>query len=726
MDNEKQVNVIAGDKKVLQRNNTNIYLFCIIAIGMFLRIWHINWSLPEVFEEAFPFSISWGFWNWGQGGFNFNPHNFHYPALSFYFNFLVQAIHYFVGSAIGLYNDLQSFQNACDCNPTNFIIQARLICCLFDTGTILIIYRLGKECSNEKTGLLAALFVAINPLLIMQSHLVNVDTQLTFFTTLSLFFMYRINKNLAMKWYILTGVSIGCSAASKYTGALLILVLIIVHLFRADSIAEAVRSLKNLNLILAILIAGIVFIATNPFIFISFKEFMIDYSYEELHMSSGHLGLDPTTSTVGYYLLQSLPTNLGWASLLIIIISAIYFLWSRKKTYLFLLVFPIIYFAVIFSWQMRADRYLLPVIPTLILIGSVGLVIIFEKVYGYIQKAAKPRFLLLKRILYLAVLIIGFVLFYHSAFSVIKYHQSFAHTDTRIIAKEWIKSHLRNNAVIVSPPIGLDFFDKSYNIFKIPFLAIESESVSSFYDARWYEDLDLVIGSDYDYGRYAQEPHKYAKFLNYYNTLRTQWKLEAEIKPVENQPGPTIWLYKPPDTLIHTKYFDADLIEKFHNIYVGEDIRYFFKMLATHLVVKGKLEKAEQIARLVKEWEMNNPDTRKSLGFILYSLKQYEEALNEFSSSLQLKPKQADVLSLYGNILFRLNRIEEAETYLKKALDINQRLEPVYKDLFDIYKRKNDKQSAIELLQRYKKAMPPNVDREKFIDSYIHALESMQ
>ena len=60
----------------------NRILLFILLLGVCLRLWYIDWGLPELFEEATPLTISWKFWNWGNPGFNFNPQFFNYPALT--------------------------------------------------------------------------------------------------------------------------------------------------------------------------------------------------------------------------------------------------------------------------------------------------------------------------------------------------------------------------------------------------------------------------------------------------------------------------------------------------------------------------------------------------------------------------------------------------------------------------------------------------------------------
>src|SRR5262245_29065555 len=95
-----------------------ILLALIAALACAIRSWHIGWGLPEIFEEATPFTVAWRLWNWGSPGLDLNPHFFNYPALTFYLNFLLQAIHFGAGRLAGAYADIAAFGQAYAADPT--------------------------------------------------------------------------------------------------------------------------------------------------------------------------------------------------------------------------------------------------------------------------------------------------------------------------------------------------------------------------------------------------------------------------------------------------------------------------------------------------------------------------------------------------------------------------------------------------------------------------------
>lgn len=66
---------------------------------------------------------------------------------------------------------------------------ARALTALFDTGTVLLVFFLGRRLFDTAVGLLASAFLAINVMHIQLSHFFISDPYLTFFITAALFFM---------------------------------------------------------------------------------------------------------------------------------------------------------------------------------------------------------------------------------------------------------------------------------------------------------------------------------------------------------------------------------------------------------------------------------------------------------------------------------------------------------------------------------------------------------
>src|SRR5208283_5276569 len=161
--------------------------------------------------------------------------------------------------------------------------------------------------------------------------------------------------------------------------------------------------------------------------------------------------------------------------------------------------------------------------------------------------------------------------------------------DTRIIAKEWLSDYLHDGSSYATGLFGIEFPRGKYHPVEIPFVPTGSENLSPFYDTRWYEDLDLLIASDYDYGRFAQEPKRYRTILNFYDTLHARWSLLHEIKVADNQQGYTFWFYKPPLSTPET--FNSELFQNLSILAETTLVATFSENLAFALFYKGRFAK---------------------------------------------------------------------------------------------------------------------------------------
>lgn len=710
-------------QNIFQYIQQHILLFLVIVICITLRLWNLKWGLPEIYEEAMPLNISWKFWNWGNPGLDFNPHFFIYPAFPFYFQFVVQTIHFMVGYVIGAYPSLIEFQQAYLMDPTAFVVIARLITVLFDVGIILIMYQLAIRIADKKEAIITAALISINVLHLKQSHLINVDTVLTFFSVLSLLFIYEMYKNNSTKWYIWSGISIGLATAAKYNGALLLIVLVIAHMLKSVSIKAAINSLLSKPLFISILSSVATFFIFNPFIIIRFNEFLAAFTDTQKHMTYGHLGLDKDTSTIEYYLFQSLPSYFGWLFTSVIIISVIYWFIKREKKNYIPILFLIVFLGTLFTWEMRADRYIFPVIPVLIFIGVLGFVKLWDKYIQYINKskilnATKSKFVTVSSGILISVIFISPMIS-----STLKYQRTHSSPDTRIMVKDWMVKNYPPLSSLAVGPFGLDFSKNNFFILPIPFNAVETEKTTPFYDIRWYENIDVVITSDYDYGRYLQEPVRFREILEFYDNVRKRWKLLNEVKPSEEQNGPSFWLYQPISNS-SKKVFDQELIDKLLSIGDSTRIINFVGKLGLILSVKGEYQKSEQLLEVVLHIDPNNFLTHKELATIKYNLNKYEDALSEIKYCLGINPDDAELLANQGSILLALNRLDEAEKSLKEALKLNDRIESAYIDLNLIYGGRNDIKNLIDNLKSYKKILAPNSKNIQLVDQLLIKLQS--
>jgi len=623
-------------------------MFVILLAGAAARCWHIGWGLPEIFEEATPFTVGWRYWHWGFPGLDFNPHFFNYPALTFLLNFILQSIHYAAGHLTGIYPDLSSFGKAFAADPSTFIVLSRLLTVAFDCATIYVVYLLSKEFMTPGAALLPALLIALNPLMIRNAHLINVDTPLVFLSVAATYTMIKLFRSGDLKWYVAAGVTIGLAASAKYTGALLIPVLIFAHILRSTDRNVGPTRVGPTRLIGAAGLAGAVFLLINPFVLLSFNEFYRDFSFEESHMAQGHLGIDVHQSTADFYLAEVLPAALGWVFLALVACSLLFMLIRRKKEELILAAVPVLYAFVIMTWKMRADRYILPALPFLVISGSIGLFALLS----WIRKSGRfGSAFESSRVRAAAALLSVLLIIVQPAAAVVAYSSTLSLPDTRTLAKEWILQNVPKGGAIVMPPFGLALPDSLCRIFPMPFLSVNAERVAPFYDTRWFEDFDLVVGSDFDYDRYMKDSSRYHDFIAYYDSLRTRYTLAYEAVPKDQQPGPALWLFRPPATAAET--FDPKLFARLASMPESAWASRFMENLALILIEKGKYAKTEQVTEQILEVERTNIGALRMLADSRERLGKMAKMLSDLDALIAQYPTDGELTALKSTLLAR-------------------------------------------------------------------------
>jgi Flp pilus assembly protein TadD len=90
--------------------------------------------------------------------------------------------------------------------------------------------------------------------------------------------------------------------------------------------------------------------------------------------------------------------------------------------------------------------------------------------------------------------------------------------------------------------------------------------------------------------------------------------------------------------------------------------------------------------------------------------KVYQAAFDNLSEAVKLDSTSANAVFLLGFASYRLNRNDEAEANLKKALELNKRLGQAQVMLANVYLRKQNWQKALETLDAYLKDNPKATD----------------
>jgi hypothetical protein len=688
-------------------------LFLLLLIAGALRIQHLSWGLPDLYEDAIPFHVSYDFWNWDAKGITLNPSYFSYPALTSYLNFFVQGIVFAVGYALRFYADFPAFQQMSQENVTTFVTIGRSVSVAFDLGTILIVYLLCRRIVNWKAGLLAAFIIAFNPLHIKESNLINFDTPLTFFFVLSLYFIYRLYTENENRWYILAGAAIGLAAASRYSGGLLVFSLFAVEMMKTGKSKGVLQSLKNSFLWLSILTSLGVFVILNPYLVLRFKDVIA-----ELNGTSNVVKYTPLLFDAKSWssLFSNLPENLGWGLILVVVASIVYAVVKKRKELLIFFIIPAICVLILGAMFGKHESCLLSIFPLLIASGAIFLVSIYDQLRGSTNVPAHFSSPLRAGLSVLALIIV----FYFPVQSIAARSRKFTTTDTRFLARQMILDHLPQEGVVASGPYGINLPPGS-RVLTFPFNASHIGKSAPFYDSGWYRDFDLVVVSSYEQDLCRGNTGVCENYSAFYKSLRTQSLLIDSVISTDYNNGPSFWIYRPSFDSSDTP-FDPSLIAKL-DIADKREAANFMDDLGMFLTARGKFLKAEQALQYAVEHDSGLVIARQHLGMLQMNIGKYEEAAKNFRAYIQRNPSDALMQAAIGDAFYQLGRLDEAERNYLAAVDIDGACDDAYRGLVRIYTDKNDNISMIHILERYLGHLPATSENAMMIRLKIEELK---
>ena len=264
----------------------------------------------------------------------------------------------------------------------------RTLSALADVGSIFLVYVLGRRMFGRGVGLLAAAFTALAVIHIQNSHFYRPETFTVLFTLASFWAMLRMVERKRLQDSALLGLMVGLALAPKVNVLPLLLPLALAYWYRvldsldgqlSDVTPVAVQRVLG-HAALAAIVAVAVFFVSAPYAFLDWGAFWGDLSFQfKMVRNAGLLPFTVqyiNTPPFLYQLQQSavwgLGLPLGVVAWLGVPFTAV-MVYVRKKTRrsdLLLLAWVVPSFLIIESFEVRFLRYVFPLIPFLILMGS--------------------------------------------------------------------------------------------------------------------------------------------------------------------------------------------------------------------------------------------------------------------------------------------------------------------------------------------------------------------
>jgi hypothetical protein len=495
-----------------------IIITLLLVAGFIFRIVGIDFGLPQLFHPDEPALVNRAYHMVVSG--DLNPHFFNYPSLVIYLLYGVFSLQHFIFGSL---------------TRTDLYLTARIVVAIMGTITILLTYLIGRKLYNNEIGIIAAAFIAFTPLAVNDSHYATVDVPLMFFVTLAFLAICYLIHTGSLRWYVLSGIFIGLSAAAKYNGALMGLVLLVAFLLRIRLYTKKSRRpiFEEFKKLLAAYCAtAITFAISSPYIILDHSKSIKDIMFEINHMRAGH-GVLFSETPIGYihHLQTSLYSGLTPVLELISILGLILIVYTvfRKDSKgknvtagILILTWVLSYYAIIGSWEVKFPRYVIPLLPFLALsaayftywISQKGSLLIQERGVKWDKKY---------QTWILSALTLSCLVF--PVYASLNVDATFTTKDTREAALDWIDTHLPSNSVIVR-----EAYTPEIELLKKHKVKVRSLSNKLLEDS---DDIDYIITSSSTYGRYFAHPAGSAGVIAFYNSLDEKYILVKEFEPAQ-------------------------------------------------------------------------------------------------------------------------------------------------------------------------------------------------
>ncbi len=420
--------------KFLFRPNSLLLLTLGVAFG--LRIWGLDFGLPYKFhpdeDKYVDVALNWHLR--GEMNLEFiNPPLFIYILAAAYTPWLawspftptdewISGAYFFARLWSVVFAMLTL---ALTYRVTHYLSQFWNLKASFEIPKSKILYPRMGENPKSGAGLLAMGLLACLFLPIREAHFAVNDTAVTFFVLLAIYASLRLLSEPQLVMVLLAGFAVGLATATKLTGGLTILPLLMAH-------GLSSKKPKALNLAISLAIACATFLLIDAHIFWQWPLFVEAITQHLDFGMAGYKGLRMMPGSGWEFYFYTLHWGLGWPMTWLILVALVSVIFSEtKRIRMVLLVLPIALFVYMGGQKIVFARFLLPAIPPLVILTAI-------KIDEWLKGTTKLRWLFIMIIL-LAQPLATSLWFDHLL----------TLPDTRQIATAWFSQTFPQNTAVV-------------------------------------------------------------------------------------------------------------------------------------------------------------------------------------------------------------------------------------------------------------------------------------
>lgn len=412
-------------------DRTTLALAGVLLGALALRLWGIRHGLPfsyNIDEEGHFVPVAIGFF-----GHDLNPGYFLNPPGYTELLYALYAVWFGGRDAV---------QHAYATDPSEVFLIARVTVALLGVVAVWLLHLTAARLWDRRVGLLAAALGAVAFLPVFYGHLALNDVPATAPATLALLGAALILRGGGLRWALAGGLGAGLAAGTKYTAGIALLPLLTAILVTARDRREPLTRALLVPAVAACGAALAGFLIANPYALLDFDAFRAGVARQR-RLASGEelakLGLTQQNGLV--YYLWSLTWGLGWIPALAALVGAVRLLLRDRRTALVLLPAPILYVLFMGLQERYFGRWLLPVLPIVLLLAAYGGMALARVVAARAPRLALPA----AALIVLALLAQGLV---HS----LHVDRVLSRPDTRGSARAWLLAHVPAGSRVVIEP----------------------------------------------------------------------------------------------------------------------------------------------------------------------------------------------------------------------------------------------------------------------------------
>ncbi|MCH7996818.1 MAG: glycosyltransferase family 39 protein, partial [Chloroflexi bacterium] len=431
-----------------------------------------------------------------------------------------------------------------DTDMYTMTIIGRAMSAILDTGTVLLVFLIGRRLFRTRVGLLAAVFTTFAVLHIQLSHFYTTEAMLTFFSVLSFFFLVRVAGEGRRRDAVFAGIAFGLALATKFSAApMLVGVAAAPALYALRGDEDRVgpwafdpQRLKPALKLLGIMVGlmALTFVVTQPYAILDIRYYAADaYSQSEMvrriidfPFTRQYDNSLPFLYHIWQFSIWGVGLPLGvlmWGGLAF---SAAVALFRRSRADLLLMAWVLPFFLITGFAEVKFLRYLLPITPFLAIMAARSSLTGLSWLKGrrFIKPALPHR---------AGAAILGLVIF-ATVFYAFAFANVYTDTHPAVQVSNYVKSRVPSGTVLADehweeslpglysyPRVKLQLYDSDEGL--VSYTNYRGRQVTGVKAEHLADQLAhtdyLVLFSNRLYGTIPRLPERYPLSSRYYQLL---------------------------------------------------------------------------------------------------------------------------------------------------------------------------------------------------------------